>query len=437
MKRKYRRGGRTAASKSPSKRKSQVAKKERADFGSPAGLPLSRDELVQTAQESLHTFAVEMGLLIAGRLLEEEVDRLCGPRYTRDKDRRSSRHGRQGGTVTLAGQKIPVSKPRVRRVDGSGEVELDAYELLQQEDAMPEASLRRMVRGVSCRDYEEVVDVARSGFGVKKSSISRSFVRASAASIRELAERELGAVRFAAVMIDGIDYAGEMMVVALGITADGYKQVLGVRQGATENAEVVTSLLEELSARGLAAGQPTLFVLDGSKALHSGVKRVWGRHAVIQRCQIHKKRNVMAHVPEHHADEVERRLHDAWNETSFSTAETKLKQLVKRLNQIAPDAASSLQEGLEETITIISLKLPELLSKTLKSTNPIESALDIARTVTRRVKRWRDGDMRLRWCSAGLLRAEEKFRRVKGYKQIPQLVAALDAQLLDNNPNTA
>ena len=200
---------------------------------------------------------------------------------------------------------------------------------------------------------------------------------------------------------------------------------------------VVTSLLEELNGRGLASSQPTLFVLDGAKALHSGVKRVWGRNAVIQRCQIHKKRNVMAHVPEHHAEEVDRDLHDAWNETSHSAAEAKLKRLVKRLKQIAPDAARSLQEGLEETITIAALNLPPLLRKTLKSTNPIESALDTVRTVTHRVKRWRDGDMRLRWCSAGLLRAEEKFRRIKGYKHISQLVAALDARLLDTKAKTA
>lgn len=453
MKRKYRSASKAAATRSrskPARTKTTRSKQARAEAtreSSPdtqaaaavaeAGLPLDRDELLKLAQDSVHTFAVELGLLVAGHLLDHEVDRLCGPRYARDQDRTHNRHGSQGGMVTLAGQKVPIRKPRVRGVDGSGEVELETYALLQRDEAMPEASLRRMVRGVSCRNYEDVIDVARAGFGVKKSSVSRSFVRASAESIRELAERDLSGERFVAVMIDGIDYAGETMVVALGITADGHKRVLGLRQGATENAEVVTSLLEELSDRGLATGQATLFVLDGAKALHAGVRRVWGRRAVIQRCQIHKQRNVLAHVPEQHAEEVKRDLHAAWQQTSHTAAKDGLERLAKRLKRIAPDAARSLQEGLDETITIIGLGLPALLSKTLKSTNPIESALDTVRTVTRRVKRWRDGDMRLRWCSAGLLRAEASFNRIQGYKEIPQLVAALEATLLDTQAKTA
>lgn len=399
-------------------------------------LPLDREALVRMAQESLHTFAVEIGLTIAGRLLEDEAERLCGRRYQRNPERRHTRFGRQSGVVTLAGQKLPIRRPRVRRTDGSGESELPTYALLQREEAMPEAALRRMVRGVSCRDYEQVVDVAREGFGVKKSSVSRSFVRASSEAVQQLAARSFDGTRFMAILIDGVEYAGEMMVVALGINVEGYKQVLGLRQGATENAEVVTSLLEELRERGVASNQPTLFVLDGSKALAAGVKRVWGRHAIIQRCQVHKQRNVMAHVPEEYADEIAADLCGAWSQTDAAAADAQLQRLVRRLRQISPDAAASLEEGLDETITVIRLQVPGLLRKTLKSTNPIESALDIVTTLTRRVKRWRDGNMRQRWCAAGLLRAEEKFRRVKGYRQIPQLLAALDAQLIDTKRKT-
>lgn len=404
--------------------------------GSAVQLPLDREELVRMAQNSLHTFAVEIGLTIAGHLLEDEVQRLCGGRYERDADRVHTRFGRQQGVVTLAGQKLSLPRPRVRRSDGAGEAKLATYELLQRDDAMPAAALQRMVRGVSCRDYEGAIDVAREGFGVSKSSVSRSFVRASAAAVQQLAERTFHGTRFAAILIDGVEYAGAMMVVALGITADGYKRVLGLRQGATENAEVVTSLLEELRDRGVATHEPTLFVLDGSKALAAGVKRVWGRQAFIQRCQVHKKRNVMAHVPEAHADEVAAALHDAWSEKDHGTAETKLQRLVRRLRQISPDATASLAEGWEETITVTRLQVPELLRVTLKSTNPIESALDVVTTLTRRVKRWRDGDMRQRWCAAGLLRAEEKFRRVKGYKHIAQLLTTLDAQLIDTKQKT-
>jgi transposase-like protein len=338
--------------------------------------------------------------------------------------------------VTLAGQKLPVNRPRVRGARGGAEVELDTYALLQREEAMPSAVLRRMVNGVSCRNYEQVVDLACEGFGVQRSSVSRSFVRASSEAIRQLVERTFFGTRFAAIMIDGLEYAGETLVVALGITAEGQKLALGLRQGATENAEVVTSLLEELRERGVATDQPTLFVLDGSKALAAGVRRVWGDKAILQRCQVHKKRNVLAHVPEAHAAEVARDLQDAWGEKNYDAAWAKLQRLKKRLAAISPDAAASLAEGLEETITVIRLKLPEALAKTLKSTNPIESAIDIVRTLTARVKRWRDGDMKLRWCSAGLLRAEKKFRRLKGYRQIPQLIAALDSQLLDTRRKT-
>jgi transposase-like protein len=366
--------------------------------------------------------------------LEDEVAQLCGQRHDWNRaNRQATRHGRQEGYICVGGQKLRIQRPRVRSAAGvgAGEVPLERYEQLQRSDALPQAFLRRMVRGVSTRDYDGVIDLAREGFGVQKSSISRGFVRASAASLEAWAGRSLAGVRFVAVLIDGVEYAEESMVVALGVTAEGQKQVLGMRQGATENGEVVTSLLEELSERGLDVSHPTLFVIDGAKALAAGVKRVFGRRAIIQRCQIHKKRNVQAHVPDVHHDELSRRLGDAWGESNYPKARSKLESTVRWLAKINPDAAASLQEGLEETLSVIRLGVPELLRRTLSNTNVIESALSVTRTVTSRVKRWRGGDMRRRWCSAGLQRAEAKFRRVKGYRQIPQLVAALDATQLD------
>lgn len=421
---KKRRGGKRA--------KAAGAKKSGTQKDSPVQLRLDRHELIAQAQDALHTFAVEIGSVIAGKLLEDEVERLCGPRYQWQKERTATRYGRQPGVITLAGQKLSIERPRARFSQGGGEVPLETYALLQRDEAMPEACLKRMVCGVSCRDYEEVVDLAREGFGVKKSSISRGFVRASAKVVEELAQRRFDGVRFAAILIDGVEYAGETMVVALGMTDDGIKRVLGLRQGATENAEVVTSLLEELRERGLDTSRPTLFVLDGAKALRAAVRRVWGRQAIIQRCQVHKKRNVKAHLAEEHHAELDRRLGTAWAETNYEQALAQLQGTVRWLERQSPDAASSLREGLEETITVVRLGVPDLLRKTLASTNAIESALDIVRTLTRRVKRWRDGDMRRRWCTAGLLRAEKKFRRVKGHKQIPQLLAALDALTLDS-----
>jgi transposase-like protein len=390
-------------------------------------LPLDREELLVLMQDSLEGLAVELGLLVASDILEDEVTRLCGARYRRQPRRTHTRYGRQPGVVTLAGQKLPIDRPQVRRAGGGGEVPLETYARLQSPDAMPRAVLRRMVRGVSTRDYEGVVDLARDGFGVAKSSVSRDFVRASAADVKALAERRFDGVRFPVVMIDGVEYAGETMVVALGVMEDGTKRVLGLRQGATENAEVCTALLEDLRGRGLETGKPTLLVLDGSKALHAAVKRVWGKNAVIQRCQVHKKRNVKAHVPEKHWPELERRLSAAYQETHYETAKRSLEGTATWLSRINPDAASSLREGLEETLAVIRLGVPEVLRRSLPTTNPIESALSVTRRVTGRVTRWRDGDMRRRWCVAGLLRAESKFRRLKGHRGMPTLLKALEA----------
>jgi transposase-like protein len=367
-----------------------------------------------------------MGLRIASQLLEDEVTRRCGERYERRPDRELFRHGRQSGYVTLSGQKLAVDRPRVRRTGGRGEVELQTYALLQRDEAMPEACLRRMVRGVSTRDYEHVVDLAREGFGVKRSSVSRGFVKASAAEIKTLAERRLDDARFVAIFIDGKEYAGETMVVALGITEKGEKRILGLRQGGTENAEVVASLLEDLRERGLDSSQPTLFVLDGAKALIAAVKRAFGQHAVIQRCQVHKARNVKAHLPEKHHDQLATQLSAAYREKSYERALAGLKTTAAWLQRLSPAAAASLREGMEETLTVVKLGLPDLLRRTLATTNPVESALSVAAKVTARVKRWRDGDMRERWCTAGLLRAEEGFRRVKGHKQMRFLLEALD-----------
>src|SRR4051812_16733888 len=390
-------------------------------------LPLDRDELLAVMQGTLEGLAVELGLLVASAILEDEVTRLCGRRYERQPERRHTRYGHQRGVATLAGQKLPIDRPRVRRVDGGGGAALEPYARLQSGDAMPRAVLRRMVRGVSTRDYEGVIDVARDGFGVAKSSVSRGGSTASAADVKALAERRFDGERFAVVMIDGVEYAGETMVVALGITEGGAKRILGLRQGATENAAVCAALLEDLVGRGLDAGRPTLFVLDGSKALHAAVTRAWGTNAVIQRCQVHKKRNVKAHVPEKHWPDLERRLSEAYHETSYETARASLEATVRWLERLNPDAASSLREGLEETLTVVRLGVPGPLRRTLATTNPIESALSVTRRVTSRVTRWRDGDMRRRWCAAGLLRAEAKFRRAKGHRAMPALLKALEA----------
>jgi transposase-like protein len=404
-------------------------------------LPLGPEALREMLEGDLHRFAIDLGLLVAGRFLESEVTRLCGTRYQRNPDRQHTRYGHQPGFVTLAGQKASIQRPRVRQAGGGSEVELSLYQALQSPSAMPEAALKRMVRGVSTRNYEEVVEVAREGFGVKKSSVSRAFVKATAAAISELSSRKLNQNRFLAIFLDGVEYAGETMLVALGLTETGEKKILGLRQGASENAAVCTALLEELRERGLDTSQPILAVIDGSKALAAAVKRVWGEKARIQRCQIHKRRNVEAHLPDKHHDELRRQLHAAWHETDYERAKKQLLTTVRWLERLSPDAASSLREGMEETLTVVKLGLPELLRLTLATTNPIESALSVTRTVTARVTHWRNGDMRRRWCTAGLLRAEQRFRRIKGFRHLPELARALqreiDPPLLETNRKSA
>lgn len=389
-------------------------------------LMLDPVELIRQMQESVHTLGVEIGRLVASKLLEDEVQQICGGRYARVRGRAGSRHGRQQGWITISGQKVPIDKPRVR----AGEEQLlERYALMQRKDAMPEAAVRRMVCGVSTRDYARVVDAARQSFGIRRSSVSRAFIEGSRQEVEELMTSRFDGIRFPAIFIDGVEYADTTMMVALGLMEDGRKRILGFREGATENAEVCKSLVEDLCERGLCRDQATLLVLDGSKALRKAVLAAWGRYAIIQRCQIHKKRNIQAHVPERHWDEIRRRLNDAYNESDYNRAVKILKNTAALLDRISPDAAASLREGMEETLTLIRLGVPRELMVHLASTNIIESALSTSRKVARNVKRWRSGDMRRRWCAAGLLVAQSKFRRVKGHKHMKRLIEILDRSI--------
>ena len=264
---------------------------------------------------------------------------------------------------------------------------------------------------------------------MKRSSVSRAFTTASAKKIAELCERRLDDTRFPVVFIDGIGWADTTMVVALGISEDGSKRVLGFREGATENGEVSKALLEGLIERGLDASRATLFVIDGGKALRKAITKVWGASALVQRCRVHKTRNIEGHVPDRLWPDVARMLDKAWAEPDFERARKQLVTLAAYLDRIAPDAAGSLREGLEETLTVTRLRMDPALAIHLVTTNPIESAFSCVRRLTGRVKRWRDGIMKHRWCATGLLDAEKRFRRIKGFTSMPQLIAALDSSL--------
>jgi putative transposase len=440
MKRKYRK-------RSVVCKRRRSAKEERLEAGKAVDqviqvgsvqLPLGAEALEAMLREDLHRFATEMGLRIAQALLDDEVRQLCGERHERG-DRRHYRYGSQAGFVTLGGQKLTIQKPRVRFKGPGGEAELQRYRLLQQPDAMPQAAMNKMLRGVSTRNYEEVIDTACEGFGVKRSSISRSFIEATKSAVQELAQRNF-TERFVVVYIDGVHFAGEVMIVAMGVLETGEKQILGWPQGATENAVVCTELLEDLRDRGLDASVRTLFVLDGSKALRAAVKRVWGDNAIVQRCQIHKRRNVEAHLPQKHHGELRRLLHAAFAETDHSRALKQLKNTTRWLDRLSPGAAASLREGMEELLTVVKLKVPAKLRAALATTNPVESALSMVRRATSRVTTWQGGDMRQRWCTAALLRAESRFNKLRGHAHLTDLrqtLHRLTEDKLDNLQRTA
>jgi putative transposase len=282
-------------------------------------LRLSREEVNRLVNEELQRSALSLGVMVISELLELEVERLCGERRKRSEKRQAYRYGSEGGYV-LGAQKVRLMRPRVRTTDGRREVQLEVYRRLQQKDVINEAVMRRLVRGVSCRSYAGVVDTIQASIGISRSSISRAFIEASQERVRQFYARRFDGRRFIAVFIDGVQFKRQRVIVAIGITTDGTKVVLSVRQGATENARVCIDLLEELRDRGVRTDVATLFVLDGSKALHTAVERVWGDCAVVQRCRLHKIRNVRAYVSDDLWGEVLQQMRAAYAETNVIKA---------------------------------------------------------------------------------------------------------------------
>ena len=281
------------------------------------------------------------------------------------------------------------------------------------------------MRGLSTRNYGAVVKEFREAYGVEKSAVSDSFIEASREKLQELMERPLGELRLCTVLIDGTPFRDRQMIVALGISTDGRKIVLGLREGATENASVVSTLLQDLAARALDFSVLRLYVLDGGKALASAVRRHVGEAALIQRCQVHKRRNVIDHLPEEHKPSVKKKLQNAYAMTEYADANRALERLHRELMELNPSAARSQEEGMEETLTVHRLRVSRAIARTLASTNVIESAFSIVETVCRNVKRWRAGDHIERWVGSGLLVAERQFRKVQGYREIPLLLTSL------------
>src|ERR1700680_45680 len=388
----------------------------------PMALPMAHSGGV--LQEGVGNLLRHAGLELMHLVMDEEVKSLAGERHQQHEQRRAHRWGKEDGCCVVDGQKVPIKRTRLRSGDNR-EQRLGSYELFQRDGPLQQGVWDKMMRGLSTRNYGAVVKDFANAYGVEKSAVSENFIEASREKLKELMERPLGKLNLCAVLIDGTPFKDRQMIAALGIGCDGTKTVLGLREGATENTAVVSALLSDLVERGLDFSTPRLYILDGGKALHAAVKRHAGESALIQRCQVHKKRNVIDHLPQDHKADVKRKLQNAYAMAEYSDAKRALDRLHRELMDINPSAARSLEEGMEETLTVHRLRVPEQLRRTLSSTNVIESAFSIVETVCRNVKRWRHGDHIERWIASGLLVAERQFRKVIGHREIPMFISSM------------
>jgi transposase-like protein len=395
----------------------------------PEEVRLALAEVAGAAREGLLAMSVAAGMAVMQAMFEAEITAVAGPKGRHDADRVAVRHGAGKGSVTLGGRRLPVPRPRARTVDGH-EVPLASYAHFAADDLLSQVVMERMLAGLATRRHaragepvgEQVVAEAKA---TSKSAISRRFVRQTETALAELLTRDLAGLGVKVLMVDGEHLAERCCVVALAITADGAKVPVGLWEGSTENKTVVTALLTDLVARGLDSVDGLLVVIDGAKALSAAVRDVFGAQAAIQRCTLHKRRNIADHLPDKEKAWVDAKLVKAFTHPDPEQGQRNAVHLAGLLEKTYPGAAASLREGLAEMFTIARLGIDGRLAKTLTTSNPIESMISIARATNRNVTRWKDGHMVLRWTAAGMLNAERSFRRIKGYKQMPQLVAAL------------
>jgi len=408
-------------------RKTAGASQEQLQFA----LPLP--EVLQLVQQGLMGLALTAFIQLAEGMMRWEVDQVVGPKNQAIESRDKMRWGSQQGYCVIAGQKVPLARPRVRDVR-QREVPLGSYEMLQKASLMEDSVWHKMMHGLTTRRYSEVVKELEQAYGIEKSTVSEYFIEASRDRLQKLQSRALGEHAFCAMMIDGTYFRDQQIVVAIGLTLQGHKVVLGLHQGATENATVVRHLLEDIAQRGVAFDVPRLYVLDGGKGLHAAVRKMAGKYGVVQRCQIHKMRNVVDHLTEEYQSCVRCKLRNAYAMRDYSDAKRALDTLLRELMDLNPSAARSLEEGMEETLAVHRLRVPDKLRATLRSTNPIESTFDRVEVVCRNVKRWQGGDQYLRWVASGLLWAESRWNRVHGHREIPILVKELELAIVKTIP---
>ena len=399
-------------------------------------------ELVGAAREGLLALSVGVGLSVVHELMAAEVEEVVGPKGRHNPDRTAKRHGHERGSMTLGGRRVKVSRPRIRTADDERELPVGTYEYFADRDPLTCVVMNRMLAGVSTRKNASVgepigEEVERESRSTSKSTVSELFIDRTRTALSELMGRRLQDVRLAVMMLDGIEIAERCHVVALGITTDGVKIPLGLWEGSTENATLARSLLSDLVDRGLDPEQAIVFVIDGGKALRRAIKDVFGEHALVHRCHRHKERNVTELLPERERPAILVKIRGAWSLTNAQLAQEQLERLAAELERTWPDAAASLREGMSETLTLMRLGIGGQLAKSLCSTNPCESMIEIVRHTQRNVKRWQDGDMRKRWTAAGMLVAEQQFRRIIGYRDLAKLIIAIERRAARlTNPTT-
>ena len=406
----------------------------------PEHVSVAMAEIAEHVGEGLLALAVGAGLQVMQTLMDADVTALAGPKGKHDQGRIAVRHGREHGSVSLGGRRVPVTRPRVRAADGTGELPIPSYELFTSTEILGKMAMEKMLAGLSTRRYPVGLEpvgaqITGKSSATSKSAVSRRFVAMTETALAELLAADLSGLDLVALMIDGVHFAESCCIVALGIGIDGVKHPLALVEGSTENATLVTELLVDLRERSLDVTRPMLVGIDGSTALRKAVIDVLD-HPVIQRCQLHKVRNVKDHLPQRLRSSVGRRMTDAYHAGSALEAEAALLALAKELDRTQPGAAASLREGLDQTLTVLRLGVPPTLARTLRSTNCIESMISVCREHADNVKRWRDGQMALRWCAAGMVEAGKQFRRVNGHLHLRTLRAALERHVATENAVT-
>lgn len=383
--------------------------------------------VLHDVQSAFFGLCVTAGKQVLAAMMEADRAALCGPRGVADAERTAYRGGHTRSWVTLGGRRIAIARPRVRAV-ASAELSLPSFGWAAQCDPMNAATLAAIAAGVSTRRYRSTLDclpAAEQERSASKTAVSRRFVALSTQRLDEWLSAPLGKLELPVLMIDGIHFRERVVLIVLGIDAEGNKHVLGLREGSTEKAAVVRALLSDLIERGLDGETPRLWVIDGAKALRRGITEIFGQNALVQRCQEHKRRNVLDHLPEELHASVNRGLRDAWGSQDPLLAKRQLERLARSLQRTHPGAAASLVEGLEETLTVSHLGIEAVLYRTLRTTNPIENLNGLVAHYTRNVKHWRDGQMLLRWMGSAITQAASGFRRVRGHRDMRRLISAL------------